>query len=404
VPRFVEFERESAGSPETPMFTLQARGLLSLNHAVYRALGQPDHVTLLYAEDEQIVGIRLVAEDHPNAHRVRPQGGSYIVGAQKFTSHYGIKPLVAQRFVAHDYGNGVWGFALTEGRPVTNRRGAGDLVPVYTDRWRATSDGFEVPALMRLRDAAPPQPVWAAQSPGDEQTSIRISALIACEPLGSKPPTSELGQSFLQFMASPDVMNLIAAFTHLNDGGTWTRWAGNGRMMLEAGLTDVRASHDESRSIAAWARMLLPEVAMSSYGRDPRFAQLILHIEPQEPDGGLPAPVDLPTWHERFSEALHIPKALSAFLEEALGLRTSDDPAAQLGIEIKTPRSIADLVDLTGLKILEGSHQSPWYMGWTIADRVGQPPAQTAVELLRSMCDYTLHIDEYEKTLASLAR
>src|SRR5258707_15701780 len=162
MPRFVEFERESARSADTPMFTLQARGLLSLNHAAYRALGQPEHVALLYDEDEQIVGIRLAAEDHLNAHRVRPQGGSYIIGAQKFTSHYGIKPLVAQRFVAHDYGNGVWGFVLTEGRPVVNGRGATELAPASTDRWRTTSDGFEVPTLMRLRDAGPPQPAFGA--------------------------------------------------------------------------------------------------------------------------------------------------------------------------------------------------------------------------------------------------
>lgn len=402
VPHFVEFERESARSPETPMFTLQARGLLSLNHASYRALGQPEHVALLYDENEQTVGIRLVGEDHPNAHRVRAQGSSYIVGAQKFTSHYGIKPLVAQRFIARDYGNGVWGFALPEGRAISNRRGAPELTPVYTDRWRTTSDGFEVPALMRLRDASPPQPAWATQSPGNEPASIRIGALIACEPLGSTLPTPELGQCFLHFMASPGIMSVISSLTHLHKGSTWTRWAGNGRMMLEAGLIDPLGSHDGAGSVAAWARLLLPEVAMSSYGRDPRFAQLILHVEPRETGGGLPVSVDIRAWHERFSKALHIPEVLATFLEKTLELATSDDPPAQLGIELKTQRGITDLVDLKGLKLLEGSQPSPWYMGWNIADRTGQQPAQTAVELLRNMCDYTLHVDEYEELLDSL--
>jgi hypothetical protein len=405
MPRFVEFEREGARSAETPMFTLQARGLLSLNHAAYRALGQPEHVTLLYDEDEQIVGIRLVAEDHPNAHRVRPQGGSYIIGAQKFTSHYGIKPLVAQRFVAHDYGNSVWGFVLTEGRPVINRRGATELAPAYTGRWRTTSDGFEVPALMRLRDAAPPQPVFAALSPGNEPASIRIGALIACEPLGSTPSTPELGQCFLRFMASPGVMDLVASLTCLRQGGTWERWAGNGRMMLEAGLTDPSPSREELRgSAVAWARLLLPEVAMSSYGRDPRFAQLILHVEPRGDGSGPANPADIRAWHSRFTKALQIPEALRDFLEKTLGLITSDDPSAQLGIELKTRQSIADLVDFKGLKRLEGSQPRPWYMGWTIADAEGQPPAQAAVELLRSMCDYTLQVDDYEDLLASLAK
>lgn len=403
MPRFVEFERESAGAAEVPMFTLQARGLLSLNHAAYRALGEPDLVALLYDEIEKIVGIRLVGHGHPNAHRVRPQGGSYIVGAQKFVSHYGIKPLVAQRFVAHEYGNGVWGFVLTEGRTVANRRGATELSPVYTDRWRVTSDGFEVPALLRLRDAAPPQPAWMAQSPGKEPVSIRIGALVACEPLGSTPSTPELGQCFLHFMESPDIMGLVATLTDVHRGSSWTRWAGNGRMMLEAGLTCPHGSPDEQGSIVAWARLLLPEVAMSSYGRDPRFAQLILHIEPKTNGRESPERANIGTWHERFTKALCLPEVLAVFLQKTLGLTTSDEPPAQLGMELKAPHSISDLVDLEGLKVLEGSQSPPWYMGWTIADRAGRPPAQAAVELLRGMFDYTLHVDEYEEVLASLA-
>jgi len=403
VPRFVEFERESAGSAETPMFTLQARGLLSLNHAAYRALGQPDHVALLYDEEQQVVGVRLVAEDHPNAHRVRPQGGSYIVGAQKFTSHFGIRPLVAQRFVAHEYGNGVCGFVLTEGRSVANRRGAPELTPAHTARWRVTSDGFEVPALMRLGDAAAPQPAWTTLPPGTEPASMRVGALIACEPLGSSPPTPELGQRFLQFTgAATGVTDLINSVTHVDDRATWARWAGNGRMMLEAGLIDPLASREDPGSIIAWARLLLPQVAQSSFGRDPRFAELIVHINPRTAGGAPIMPADVRTWHERLTNALSIPAHFSAFLGDVLELDTSDDPPSQVGIQLKTPHNMADLVDLEGLKILEGSQFSPWYMGWAVADRAGQPPAQAATELLRSMFDYTLHVDEYEEILASL--
>jgi hypothetical protein len=404
MPRFVEFERESAGSAETPMFTLQARGLLSLNHAAYRALGQPDHVALLYDEEEQVVGVRLAAEESANAHRVRAQGGSYIVGAQKFTSHYGIRPLVAQRFVAHDYGNGVWGFVLTEGRSVANRRGAPELTPAHTARWRVTSDGFEVPALMRLGDAGAPQPAWTAHPPGGEPASMRVGALIACEPLGSSPPTPALGQSFLHFMGtSPGVMDLIKSVTHVHSRATWTRWAGNGRMMLEAGLTPPRAADEEPRTVVAWARLLLPQVVQSGFGRDPRFAELILHLNPQTAGGGPPVPADIRTWHERFTKALSIPAILATFLEDTLELKTSDDPPAQLGIQLKAPHNMADLVDFEGLTVLEGSQPSPWYMGWTVADRVGQPTARAASELLRNMFDYTLHVDEYEKVLAALA-
>jgi hypothetical protein len=403
MPKFVEFERENPRSADVPMFTLQARGLISLNAAVYRALGQPDHVALLYDEKERVVGVRGVGEGNLNAHRVRPQGGSYLVGAQKFISRYGIKALVAQRFVAHDYGQGVWGFVLTEGRAVTNRRGAPQLAPAYTDRWRVTSNGFEVPALLRLGDYGSPSPAWTAQAPGSDPASMRIGALIACEPLGTEPPTPELGRLFLLFLESPGIREPIASVTNLHGGATWTRWVGNGRMNLEAGLIDPQVTGDKPGTSVAWARLLLPEAGTSSFGRDPRYAELIIHIEPRRAGGGTAEPADIRTWHERLTKALSIPDALKNFLTETLGLTTSDDPAAQLGVQLKTPHSMAELVSLEGLKILEGAQQTPWYVGWTIADPAGRRPENAAIELLRNMCDYTLHVDEYEAVLTSLA-
>jgi hypothetical protein len=384
------------------MFTLQARGLLSLNHAAFRALGQPEHVALLYDSNERIVALRKVDKEHSNAYRVREQGGSYLVGTQAFISYHGIKPLVAQRFVAHRYGGDVWGFVLSEGRAVTNRRGAPKQGPARTDRWRTTTDGFEVPALMRMRDATAPQPAWRPQVPvGNEPPSMRVGALVACEPLGHTLPTSELRQRFLNFMDSSTIAELVTAVSHVDGGSPWKPWAGNGRLMLEAGLT-----HDDTSGAAVppttWARLLLPEVGMSSYGRDPRFAEIIVHIEPRGTDGGSAEPVDIAAWHKRFTQALAIPGTLAEFLSDALDLDTADDPPAQLGISLMAPHGMAELVDLKGLKSLEGSSPSPWYMGWALADPAGQPIGKTAVELLRQMCDYTLHVDEYELVLESL--
>src|SRR5260370_10550582 len=158
-------------------------------------------------------------------------------------------------------------------------------------------------------------------------------------------------------------------------------------MNLEAGLSDPRVTGDKPGASVAWARLLLPEVGMSSFGRDPRYAELIIHIEPRRVDGGTVEPADIRTWHERLTKALSIPDALKHFLTEALGLTTSDDPAAQLGVQLKTPYSMAELVSLDGLKILEGSQPAPWYMGWTIADPAGRRPEHAAIELLRNMAD-----------------
>ncbi len=398
-PKFEEFSREKARSGvEEPMFTLQARGLLSLNNAAYRALGQPGHVALLYDVTQRIVGLRTVGEDWPNAYRVRPQGSSYIVGAQGFIAYYGIKPLVAQRFVGHDYGEGVWGFALAEGQAVTNRRGAREHSLAYTDRWRMTSDGFEVPALMRLGDAGAPLPALQMRTSEREPASMRIGALIACEPLGATPPTSDLAQAFLRFLETSHVMNAIKSITTVHAKAAWTRWAGNGRINLEAGLVGPSSG----KSPVAWARLLLPEAGMSSYGQDPRFAELIIHIEPRGSDGSPVEPANIAAWHKRFTKAFSIPEGLHSFLTKGLRLNTTDDPAAQLGIALKTPHNMGDFVDFKGLHALEGSQPTPWYMAWAVADRKGQPPAEVAINLLRTMCDYTLHVDGYEAVLAGL--
>lgn len=160
MPKFEEFSREDARSRrEDPQFTLQARGLLSLNQAAFRALGDPEAVVLLYDDAEGIVGLQKVDKDHANAYMVRKQhkSQSYVVGTQGFAAYHGIQTLRARRFAGHDYGKGVWGFALREGVAVTNRRGASDR-PAITGRWRHTTDGSQVAALMRIgdvRDVAP---------------------------------------------------------------------------------------------------------------------------------------------------------------------------------------------------------------------------------------------------------
>lgn len=119
-PTFVEFSRQGARTSDEPMFTVQRRGNMSLNQAAFKALAEPAAVALLYDADHGIVGFRKVARNYPNGYQVRKQANSnsYIVGAKAFTTHNKIPCDVPHRFNAHDYGDGVWGFALSEGTEV----------------------------------------------------------------------------------------------------------------------------------------------------------------------------------------------------------------------------------------------------------------------------------------------
>jgi hypothetical protein len=393
MPDFVEFSREeSRGRREVPMFTLQASGLLSLNHAAFMALGEPVTVALLYDAGEGVVGVRKVEKDHQSAYPVRKQGRSmtYLVSAQGFVAHHEIPTVKARRFLARDYGGGVWGFALREGDSVKNRRGAREPGPASADRWRPTTNGFDVPAMMQVGNVVMTDPSQRPRMPQEIPPTMRVGTVVACDPLGSNPPTSELRARFLGFLNRPPIMGLVSRLSRIPQGGMWRPLAGQGRIYLEAALT----GDNQDEALTASASLLLPDPSAPGYSRDPRYARFVLEVELRA--------MRLAVLHDRFARALAIPIALAGFLTDDLGLTTSGDPPSQVGVWLKTPRDMAELVDPEGMKPLLGSPQSNSFIGWALADPAGEPAPIAAVELLRQMCDYTLNLDGYEPALEGI--
>lgn len=118
MPSFVEFDRENSHFvPDEPMFTLQKRGLISMNQAAFKALGEPAAVALLYDADEGVVALRKVPRTYHNGYIIRKQNAarSYLVAATGFASHHKITTDVSRRFVGHRYDDHLVGFALAEG-------------------------------------------------------------------------------------------------------------------------------------------------------------------------------------------------------------------------------------------------------------------------------------------------
>jgi hypothetical protein len=397
MPKFEEFSREeSRASREDPMFTLQARGLISFNQAAFAALGEPEAVALLYDSSENIVATRKVPKSHQNAYTVRKQqhAQSYVVGAQKFVAHHNIPTQRARRFPGRDYGEGVWGFALREGTVVQNRRGRRAGPPV-TDRWRHTTDGFEVPELMRITHKGMSHPGYAGRTQGAKPPSVRVGMLVACGPLGPKPSTSELRSHFLSFLSWAPVTELITSLSPSAARITWAPWGGQGRMNFEAVLAD---GGEEDAPVAS-ALLLLPQEGARAYGGDSRFAELVLDIEPRGPEGYPAPPANLAAWHARLSQILALPAQLGGFLTDELSLATFDDPPAQVGVWLTTQRSMTELVDVEQLRTLPGAMPSNQFIGWALADPNGGEADDVAVDWLTSMCDNALHLDGYEAVL-----
>jgi hypothetical protein len=121
VPNFLEFDRQDSHAvPDEPMFTLQARGLISMNMAAFKALGEPVAVALLYDPDEGIIALRKVSRTYHNGYPVRKQANSrsYLVGATGFTSYHKINTEVPRRYVGAKYDDQVLGFRVAEGTPI----------------------------------------------------------------------------------------------------------------------------------------------------------------------------------------------------------------------------------------------------------------------------------------------
>lgn len=123
-PQFEPFKRSSARIVSAPMMSVQRHGTMSLNQASFEALGKPDAVLLMFDRQQQIVGLKLAEDSNPDAYTVQkqPTGNSYIINTQSFYKFWKIDVSVARRFGAIEYGHGVVGINLQEGRVVVSGR------------------------------------------------------------------------------------------------------------------------------------------------------------------------------------------------------------------------------------------------------------------------------------------
>ena len=139
----------------------------------------------------------------------------------------------------------------------------------------------------------------------------------------------------------------------------------------------------------------------SHFGRDPRYADLVVHIEPGEGKADGISPASLAVWHQRFTQAIRMTAALARFLATDLGLATSSEPAAEIAIWLTAHGgSLTELVDVNGFTVVPGSQPS-WFTGLAAADRQGQADSSLARAWIGEMCD-AMRLDGYEASLGSL--
>jgi hypothetical protein len=57
------------------------------------------------------------------------------------------------------------------------------------------------------------------------------------------------------------------------------------------------------------------------------------------------------------------------------------------------------MVGIEGLRLLPGRSPSSQFIGWTVATPDGKPAATVSRELIVQLCEYELHLDDFETTL-----
>lgn len=99
---FEVFDKLTAAPTDEPTLGIQKSGVISLNRAAYRALGEPKAVELLFDRSRKVIGVRAAATTLPHAYAVRENssGTSFLISGGAFTKHYGLPVDKARRWHA----------------------------------------------------------------------------------------------------------------------------------------------------------------------------------------------------------------------------------------------------------------------------------------------------------------
>lgn len=264
----------------------------------------------------------------------------------------------------------------------------------FTESWRHTADGFAASPLMNMVNTAMPGHLGSP----DREPFVRVGVCVACEPVPSDASSSQMGARFIEFLSRDPVAELVSAVTDSGADIGWQRRAGNGTLRFDA----VMGGRDEGARPPASAMLLPPAKGLRLHRRSDDIACLWLQIDPMLEDGSPAPPATLAAWHERIVQAVSVGSALADFLAKNRVLATRDDPAARVGLMLQTPGTMTALVDTGELRVLPGAIQSNQFLGYAIADPAGVSAQNVARDLLRQLCDRTLHLDGFEEVLASI--
>ncbi|MBC3842064.1 hypothetical protein GXW82_23345 [Streptacidiphilus sp. 4-A2] len=105
--------------------------------------------------------------------------------------------------------------------------------PALTNRWRHTSDGSKVPALMNLTHSSMSHPGYGGRQWDEVPPSVRVGMLIGCQDINQFSSGTELRAKLTAFLDSVPVRELLGSLTHVPADAAWTNLAAMGCWLLK---------------------------------------------------------------------------------------------------------------------------------------------------------------------------
>jgi TIR domain/SEC-C motif len=276
------------------------------------------------------------------------------------------------------------------------------LASAITDRWRFTTDDGDVPFVARIGSKTFDHPAYSRP---DWPPYMRVQAVVACNPLGDGPGSQELRSRFRGLLAQAPFNELLRDMYVISPGIVWLSRAAGRRSHLEADLSYEDNPQHPLGTLAmllpdwkhpqdppqASAMLLLPEA-------DRNYAELTLHA-----DFPMISYLALPDWNRRVTYALQLAGELANFLTDDLGLTTSNNPAAQVAILLRTRHTMLGLVNPIGVKVLPSSRIEQEFTASAVADPAGKTAAEVAGKIVLELSERVLHLEGSEAELSGLA-
>ena len=254
-------------------------------------------------------------------------------------------------------------------------------------RWAYTSDAVGAMTAATALEVAltGTNYMWQAE---EHPPWTRYVVLLACGTVGPDFGTREARVRFLFLLSQPPVSELVTSLIGVPAAAAWSKRAAYGPAVFEAVLT----SGTDDDALAS-ARLELPD-GSNRYGRDGRYAALIIHVRMGRADTSDAQAVAPAEWDARITRLLQAVPDIVGFIAGQLGLAVTAEPPAQVAVRIESPKDLAQLFDLSGLEALPGGQHMRQANGYFSAAALdGESADRAATRMIRHVLDYAFKID-----------